>query len=478
MRPCRLAADLGGVAADPEPLARREHRLGTHPARPAGVPRQREPVDRVEGGDARPGHGPRTGLVALEGVVEPAHVPTDVDGAPGDGHAVRRVATGVVDPRRVVARAGRLPAGDRVAERPGPGPARERARRRDDEVGAVRGEVDVAHEGVERACAGVAGPLEAVGGPRGERRRGATGVEHGHLRARLATDGGEVADGDEARAVGGHVEALDVGRAAAVVGGVVDPGERDVDRGQDGAGGGIEGRQGTAGRRGPGGPDAGEPAADVDPRTADDDLVDLRAGDGVEGGDHGSGGGELDDALDGAVAADRAERSRGVDVGAVGVQRVDRAAEVGVERRVDGAGRGVEGEDPVADQVVTGVAEGVGGTHRGEGPGRDDLVAHLGDRVDGAVHDVRRDVGRVGRDDPVAVVGVDGSGGQRGRGQHRQGGDEQGGTLPGSHPHTGLLSTEEVVAHRPARSSPETVTHHARVLTQLRPTSPKSGSED
>ncbi len=37
---------------------------------------------------------------------------------------------------------------------------------------------------------------------------------------------------------------------------------------------------------------------------------------------------------------------------------------------------------------------------------------------------------------------------------------------------------EEVVAHRPARSSPETVTHHARVLTQLRPTSPKSGSED
>ena len=75
----------------------------------------------------------------------------------------------------------------------------------------------------------------------------------------------------------------------------------------------------------------------------------------------GPGGGELDDALDGGVAADRAEGAPDVDVGAVGVQRVRRAAEVGVERRVDDAGGGVEGEDPVADQVVAGVGEGVGG---------------------------------------------------------------------------------------------------------------------
>ena len=35
--------------------------------------------------------GAWTGLVGLEGVVEPPHVAADVDGAPGHGHAVRRV---------------------------------------------------------------------------------------------------------------------------------------------------------------------------------------------------------------------------------------------------------------------------------------------------------------------------------------------------------------------------------------------------
>ena len=105
------------------------------PAGPAGVPRQRQPVDRVERGDALPGHRAGTGLVALEGVVQPAHVAADVDGAAGDRDAVRRVAAGVVRPGRVVAGAGGLPAGDGVAHRPAAGAAGERAGGRHHEVG-------------------------------------------------------------------------------------------------------------------------------------------------------------------------------------------------------------------------------------------------------------------------------------------------------------------------------------------------------
>ena len=174
-----LAADLRGVAADPEPLAGREHRLGAHAAGAARVPRQRQAVDRVEGGDALARHGARAGLVALEGVVLPAHVAADVDGAAGHGDAVRRVATGVVDPGRVVARAGRLPAGRRVAQRAGARAARERAGGRDHEVAAVRGEVDVAHERVERRRRSCCAPRRSGWSPTARRVAvGAAGVEH------------------------------------------------------------------------------------------------------------------------------------------------------------------------------------------------------------------------------------------------------------------------------------------------------------
>ena len=59
-------------------------------------------------------------------------------------------------------------------------------------------------------------------------------------------DGREVAERHEPGAIGGDVEARDVGGAATVVVRVVDTGERDVDRGEGRAGRAVQRGQGTA----------------------------------------------------------------------------------------------------------------------------------------------------------------------------------------------------------------------------------------
>ena len=205
-----LAGELGGVAADPQAGGGGEQGLGAGAAGAAGVPGQRQAVDRVECGDAFAGHGAGAGLVALEGVVLPAHVAADVDGLAGDCDAVGGVAAGVVGPGGLGAGAAvGLPAGGGVAHGAGAGAAAEGAGGGDGEVRAVGGEVDVAHEGVEHAgAAGVVRGVVAVGGPgRDGGVAAGRGVHHGDLRAALPADGGEVADRDQLGAVRAHVEA-------------------------------------------------------------------------------------------------------------------------------------------------------------------------------------------------------------------------------------------------------------------------------
>ena len=162
----RAVADLGGVAADPQALARWRTAPGHRHRGCARVPRQRQPVDRVEGGDALARYGARARLVTLVGVVLPAHVPADVDRAAGHRH--RRTSC-----RRRCSRSrwGRCrcwpgPQRDVVSHMvPLPAPPANAPVAAHHEVRAVRGEVDVADEGVEHAGAGVVSPVVTVGGP-------------------------------------------------------------------------------------------------------------------------------------------------------------------------------------------------------------------------------------------------------------------------------------------------------------------------
>ena len=141
-------ADVVGVHADVEPGRRGQQRLGADAAGVAArVPAQRDAGARVERRDPRAGHGTGAGGVAAVGVVHPALVTADVDRRAGDGDGEQRVAAGVGDPSRRdrLPGGGGLPAARGVAERPGVGAAGGD----DDEVGAVRRELDVAHPAVE-----------------------------------------------------------------------------------------------------------------------------------------------------------------------------------------------------------------------------------------------------------------------------------------------------------------------------------------
>ena len=119
-----------------------------------GVPGQRQAVDRVEGRDAGPVDRTLAGLVGGERVVLPAGVAAGVDDGVGDLDRVRRVAAGVVDPRRLrPPRRSRRCRTGRCCRRPCPAPPYAPVVD-DHEEAAVGGEVEVAHVAVERRRAG------------------------------------------------------------------------------------------------------------------------------------------------------------------------------------------------------------------------------------------------------------------------------------------------------------------------------------
>ena len=304
---------------------------------------------------------------------------TDVDRHVGDGDAPQRVAAGPVGPLLDDAGAGgvRVEPGGGVTQ----GHAVWSTGGDHGEVGTVRGELDVAHVGPEDRGAGGA---VALGGPVGDRGRRGGQVDEGDLLAVDAAHGEEVADDRQLGAVGAHVELLHPH--------AVDPGEGgpDVERGVDGAGGGVDGAE--AGARnavdrpqvtteidlvavhleiahpaGGGGGEAGDPRAVGDVQLGDAVVVDPVDGGEVAAGEYGG------------AARCRAEG-------------VDGAGERRDEAGVDQPGGPVIGEDAVpGEQHVAGDL-----AHLGERAAHEDAVADLGDGADLTVDHPRGEVDRIG----------------------------------------------------------------------------------
>src|SRR5690606_37105458 len=377
--------------ADVQALGGGEHVEDADALVAAGVPAERQAAGGVERGDALAADGALAGAVAAEGVVGPAEVAADVDGGVGDLHGVAGVAARVVDPGGLLAAAGRgaLPAGVGVAQL---GRAAVGARGRHDEELAVGREVDVAHVGVERLGALVA----AAGGvPAGELRLLAGAVDHDDLAPGGAVDRAEVGGADELGPGGADVHLVELGDAAARLG----PGELQVEEVVARTGLRVQRREGGPGRAA----DRVEGAGDVQPAADEAQVADPGAELRVERGDRGAGLGVEPGEDEVAVAVDLAEVAADVEGLPVrgGQQRAGLAlVEVRREVRVGRAGRGVEGEQAVAGQRRLAAA---GLLDPGERAADVDPVADLDDRLDRAVQDLGRVVGRVVTDHAPVV---------------------------------------------------------------------------
>ncbi len=348
-------------------------------------------IDRHQ---TRARNGAATRRVTAERVVGPTHVAADVDHVAGHADLGHGVATGVVDPGRILIGGGgrELEAGPGVAQGVVVDATGVGAGGSDNEVLPVGSDVDIAHVGVEVQTAA----LRVARGRPGTQRRsivGAGQVDLDDLGAALAVDVAEVSNRHQGLPVVRDVEVLD-GDGSTVPrvgegprqGACVGAGHR-IQRGQ-------EATRLTV--------DSGEASADVELVVDQLHVRDSRVGGRRPEGRDDRSRGRVDPrharGVGCAVHIGEASPDENGPVARVHDVGDFRGPHVWNEGSIDHAGGRVVGEDPAAGHRGTG-----GGGHGGETADRDDAGADLDEPVDLALVHIRREVLWVGRHDAVKV---------------------------------------------------------------------------